>query len=47
VAEEIEVDPVVRAAALRAAENGAIKVTCGLEVVDGKGDVEGSKSGHE
>ena len=46
MAEEVEVDPVVGAAALRAAQNGAVKVAGGGEVVDGEGDVEGSKQTH-
>ena len=46
VAEEVEVDPVVGAAALRAAQNGAVKVACGGEVVDGEGDVKGAEQTH-
>ena len=47
VSEEIEVDPVFGAPALRQTENGAVEVASGLEIVDGKGDMEGSQSGHE
>ena len=42
MAEEVEVDPVIGAAAFRAAENGAIEVAGGGEIVNGKGDVKGS-----
>ena len=41
VAVEIEVDPVVGAAAFRAAEDGCVEVARGVEVVDRKGDVKG------
>ena len=46
VAEEVEVDPVVGAAALRAAQDGAVKVAGGGEIVDGEGDVEGAEQTH-
>ena len=41
VAEEIEVDPFVRASPLRAAEQAAVEGARGLEIVDRKGEVEG------
>ena len=41
VAVEIEVDPVVGAAAFGAAEDGCVEVASGVEVVDWKGDVKG------
>ncbi len=41
VAVEIEVDPVVGAAAFGAGEDGAVEVARGVEVVDWKGDVKG------
>ena len=41
VAEEIEVDPFVRAAPLRAAEQPAVKGARGVEIVDREGEVEG------
>jgi len=44
VAEEIVVDPAVRRAALREAENHAIKVSRGLKIVDRKGDMERRES---
>src|ERR1700679_1479656 len=44
VAEEIEVDPVVGAAAFGTAEDGAVEVAGSGEVVYGKGDVEGLQS---
>ena len=40
VAEEVEVDPLLRAAALGTAEDGAVEVARGGEIVDGKGVVE-------
>jgi hypothetical protein len=46
VAEEVEVDPVVGAAALGTAQDGAVEVAGGGEIVNGKGDVEGSKQTH-
>ena len=46
MAEEVEVDPVVGAAALRAAQDGAVKVACGGEIVNGEGDVEGAQQTH-
>lgn len=46
VAEEVEVDPMPGAAALGAAEDGAVEVAGGCEVVDGEGDVEGTKRRH-
>jgi len=45
VAEEVEVDPLVRAAAFGTAERGAVEVACGIEVVDGEGDVERGEHG--
>lgn len=45
VAEEVEVDPGVGAAAFGAAEDGAVEVAGGGEVVDGESDVEGTKLG--
>src|SRR6202034_2705072 len=41
VAVEVEVDPVVGAAAFGAGEDGAVEVARGVEVVDWEGDVEG------
>jgi hypothetical protein len=41
MAEEIEVDPFVRAPALGAAEQAAIEAAGGLEIVDRKSEVEG------
>ena len=41
VAEEIEVDPFIRAAAFGAAEQAAVEVARGGEIVDRKGEVEG------
>jgi hypothetical protein len=46
VAEEVEVDPVIGAAAFGTAENLAIKEAGGGEIVDGKGDVKGAEGGH-
>jgi hypothetical protein len=46
VAEEVEIDPVVGAAALRAAQDGAVKVAGGGEVVDREGDVERADLAH-
>src|SRR6266851_2362349 len=43
VAEEIEVDPLCRAAAFGATERGAVEGTSGIEVVDGEGDMKGGK----
>ena len=44
VAEEVEVDPDVGAAAFRAAEDDSVEVARGGEVVDRKGYVEGTES---
>ena len=41
VAEEIEIDPFVRAAPLRAAEQPAVESARGVEIVDREGEVEG------
>ena len=46
VAEKVEIDPLIRVAALGAAERAAIEGAGGLEIVDGKGEVEGGKGGH-
>ena len=40
MSEEIEVDPMLRAAPLGAPENGAVEVARSLDVVHGKGDVK-------
>ena len=45
MAKEIEVNPLRAAAAFRAAEDGAVEVAGGGEVVYGEGDVEGRESG--
>ena len=42
VPEEIEVDPMLRAPSFRAAENRAVEVAGGGEVIDREGDVEGT-----
>ena len=44
VAEEVEVDPGIGAAAFSAAENRAVKVTGSGQVVYGEGDVEGAQA---
>src|SRR5439155_26172535 len=46
VAVEIEIDPLLGAAALRAAEQGAVEGARGADIVDGEGEVEGRKLGH-
>ena len=43
VAEEIEVDPLLRAAAFRTPQNGAIKMTRSVEIVDGESKMKWSK----
>ena len=43
VAEEIEINPLVGAATLRATQHCAVKVTCGLKVIHRKGDMERTK----
>jgi hypothetical protein len=45
VAEKVEVDPLLGAATFRAAENCAVEMASGGEVVDGEGDVERAQSG--
>jgi hypothetical protein len=44
MAVEIEVDPMVRAPALGAAEKLAVEATRGGEIVDRKGEVEGRQA---
>ena len=46
VAEEVEVDPDVGAATFGAAEDGAVEMAGGGEVVYGEGDVEGAEFWH-
>ena len=46
VAVEIEVDPLVGRASFGAAEQLPVETACGLEVVDGEGEVEGRDLGH-
>ena len=46
VTEEVEVNPMLRAAALREAEDGAIEMPCGVKIVDGKGYVKRAQRGH-
>ena len=46
VAEEVEVDPVVSAAALGTAQDGAIEMAGGGEIVNREGDVERSEHAH-
>jgi len=46
VAEEVEVDPVVGAAALRTTQNGAIEMSCCRKIVNGEGYVERSNLAH-
>jgi hypothetical protein len=43
VAEEVEVDRGVGAAAFGAGKDGSVEVASGVEVVDGEGDVEGAQ----
>ena len=47
MAEEVKVDPVFRAAALRQTENRAVKMACSLEIVDGEGKVKRVQGGHD
>lgn len=44
VPEEVEVDPVVGAAAFRAAEEIAVEVPSGSKVIDGEGDMKGGET---
>ena len=46
VAEEVEVNPVIGAAALGAAQDGAVKVAGGRKVVNREGDVERAHRAH-
>lgn len=46
VAEKVEVNPVVCAAALGQTEHRAVKLTCRIEIVDGKGYMKRTQSGH-
>ena len=46
VAEQIEVNPMLRTAALRKPKYGAIEMPCGVKIVDGKGYVKRTQRGH-
>jgi hypothetical protein len=46
VAKQVEINPLLRAAAFRTAKDGSIEVPCGCEIIDREGDVEGAKFSH-